>query len=103
MMAKDGTAPFATEGCDTGTWILLDYSDVMAHIFLHDTCEFYDLDGLWSDAKKVIGWEKWAKENKPINDQLTKKEKAPPSKHRKTRKPLPDSFTKTPDSPAVSK
>ena len=75
MLGEEGIVPFATEGHDSGTWILLDYSDVMTHIFLHDTCEFYDLDGLWSDAKKVTGWEKWAKEEKPVKTPVVGKRK----------------------------
>ena len=56
-MAAAGQRPFVTEGYDTAQWILLDYSDVIAHIFLPDVRDFYDLDGLWIDAPKVTGWE----------------------------------------------
>jgi ribosome-associated protein len=53
-----GERPFIVEGYDAGSWILLDYSDVIAHIFQPDVREFYDLDGLWADAKQVTGWDK---------------------------------------------
>ena len=56
-LAGGGEKPFVTEGYDTAQWILLDYSDVIAHIFLPDVRDFYDLDGLWIDAPKVTGWE----------------------------------------------
>jgi len=41
------------EGLREGVWILLDYDDVIVHIFYKDTRKFYDLDGLWHDAPRV--------------------------------------------------
>lgn len=41
------------EGLREGVWILLDYDDVIVHIFYRDTRKFYDLDGLWHDAPRV--------------------------------------------------
>lgn len=38
---------------DQSGWIVLDYSDVIAHIFYEPTREFYSLEHLWSDAKRV--------------------------------------------------
>ncbi len=38
---------------DESGWIVLDYSSVVAHVFYKPTREFYDLEQLWSDAKKV--------------------------------------------------
>jgi ribosome-associated protein len=34
-------------------WVVLDYGSVICHIFLESKREFYDLEGLWSDAKRV--------------------------------------------------
>lgn len=42
-----------TEGLKEGQWILLDYGDVIIHIFYREQRTFYDLDGLWHDAPKV--------------------------------------------------
>lgn len=42
--------PWHKEGYDNREWILIDYSDVVAHVFLPDTREFYELEQLWSDA-----------------------------------------------------
>ncbi|AMV71155.1 ribosome silencing factor [Desulfuromonas carbonis] len=47
------TAPLAVEGMNEGRWVLLDYGDVMVHIFQEPVREFYDLDGLWSEAPTV--------------------------------------------------
>ena len=41
------------EGLQEGLWVLLDYNDVIVHIFYSDTRKFYDLDGLWHDAPKI--------------------------------------------------
>ncbi len=41
------------EGYQTGEWILLDYGDFIVHIFEQKAREFYDLERLWRDAKKV--------------------------------------------------
>ena len=41
------------EGYQTGEWILLDYGDLIVHIFEQKAREFYDLERLWRDAKKV--------------------------------------------------
>ncbi len=45
--------PLAVEGVNEGRWVLLDYGDVMVHIFQEPVRNFYDLDGLWSEAEEV--------------------------------------------------
>jgi ribosome-associated protein len=45
--------PIRTEGYRTAEWILLDYGDFIVHIFEEKSREFYDLERLWRDAKKV--------------------------------------------------
>ena len=42
-----------TEGLREGLWILLDYDDVIVHIFYKETRRFYDLEGLWHDAPRI--------------------------------------------------
>ena len=52
--ADAGFRPFAVEGTQRGHWALLDFSDVIVHIFYEPVREFYDLDGLWSHAPKAV-------------------------------------------------
>ncbi len=45
--------PYSREGKDGLNWVLLDYGDVIIHIFYKETREFYGLEKLWSDAEKI--------------------------------------------------
>ena len=42
-----------SEGLKEGTWVLLDYSDVVVHIFYSESRKFYDIEGLWHDAPRI--------------------------------------------------
>lgn len=46
-----GEKPFATEGVGSQGWALLDYINVVAHVFLPKKREFYSIEELWGDAK----------------------------------------------------
>lgn len=43
--------PFSVEGETTAEWVLLDYVNVVVHIFQQHSREFYDIESLWGDAK----------------------------------------------------
>jgi len=45
--------PLAIEGMGQGRWVLLDYGELMVHVFQQPIREFYDLEGLWSEAPEV--------------------------------------------------
>ena len=51
-MSKLGVEPYHIEGRATG-WILLDYSDVLVHIFTKESRDYYNLERLWTDAKEL--------------------------------------------------
>lgn len=52
-MKADGFPPLSTEGKRSGQWALLDFGDVIVHVFHHPAREHYDLEGLWIDAPRV--------------------------------------------------
>ncbi len=45
--------PLSVEGQKEGHWVLLDYGHVILHVFYESTRHFYDLEGLWVDARRV--------------------------------------------------
>lgn len=52
-MTKLGIEPRCVEGYVAATWVVLDYYDVLVHIFCGETRGFYALERLWSDGKDV--------------------------------------------------
>ena len=52
-LSKVGIKPLSIEGLKEGQWVLLDYGNVIIHIFIEETRLFYDIEGLWADAKKL--------------------------------------------------
>lgn len=52
-MKKAGFAPLHIEGYRGGSWILLDFDDIIVHIMDKETREFYSLERLWDDAKRL--------------------------------------------------
>jgi len=53
MRGHDGSRPISVEGLGDASWVLLDYGDVVVHVFLDATREYYDLDRLWADAPRL--------------------------------------------------
>jgi ribosome-associated protein len=52
-LSKAGHELLSIEGLSEGRWVLMDYGDVVVHIFLDALRDYYDLDALWADAPKV--------------------------------------------------
>jgi ribosome-associated protein len=50
---QKGIRPAGKEGLNFGHWVLLDYGDVIIHIFEKETREYYNLEKLWMDAKPI--------------------------------------------------
>lgn len=50
-LAEQGAAFLHKEGYREGEWVLMDYGDVIAHIFIQEAREYYALERLWGDAK----------------------------------------------------
>jgi ribosome-associated protein len=53
VLSRAGERPLSIEGTASGQWVLLDFGDVVAHIFRQDQRVHYALERLWSDAKQV--------------------------------------------------
>ena len=53
VAAADGGKPRSIEGLADASWVLMDYGDVVVHVFLAETREFYDLDRLWGDVPRT--------------------------------------------------
>ena len=46
--------PYHTEGQDNGEWVLMDYVDVVVHVFQKQIREYYNIEELWGDAKTTL-------------------------------------------------
>ncbi|MBI5632363.1 MAG: ribosome silencing factor [Nitrospirae bacterium] len=52
-LLKQGIRPMGKEGLNYGHWALLDYGDVVIHVFERESREYYSLEKLWMDAKTI--------------------------------------------------
>jgi ribosome-associated protein len=53
-LLKFGARPRSIEGYAAGHWVLVDYGDVVVHVFLEDVRAYYDLETLWARAPRVV-------------------------------------------------
>ena len=53
FLKKHRKRPLSSEGTKEGHWVLLDYGEVVIHVFYEPVRSFYDLDGLWIDAERI--------------------------------------------------
>ena len=52
-LEREGVRPGHIEGYTRGEWILIDYADLVVHVFTRDTRQFYGLERLWGDARRI--------------------------------------------------
>jgi len=52
-LKKKGVRPMAVEGLPHGSWVLMDFGDVVVHVFQDETRQLYDIEGLWLDAHRL--------------------------------------------------
>ena len=52
-LKKKGIKALSVDGLKEGHWVLMDYGHVVIHVFYETTRSFYDLEGLWSDARRI--------------------------------------------------
>jgi ribosome-associated protein len=50
VRAQSNEKPLAVDGLNNALWVVMDYGEIMVHIFEHETRAFYNLEHLWSDA-----------------------------------------------------
>ena len=53
QLKEKGVEPRQIQGNNGGGWIVMDYSDIVVHIFNKETRDFYNLERLWSDGKDI--------------------------------------------------
>jgi ribosome-associated protein len=53
MAAERGVSALSQSGIEGDTWMLIDFVDVVVHVFNEEARQFYNLDGLWGDADKI--------------------------------------------------
>lgn len=53
FLRKAGRRPLGNEGRGEGRWVLLDYGELIVHVFHEPVREFYNLESLWGDAERV--------------------------------------------------
>jgi len=53
VLAERGVQPLGREGMSEGHWALLDFGDLVVHVFDQNLREFYDLEGMWFDAPRI--------------------------------------------------
>jgi ribosome-associated protein len=52
-LRKKAIRPFAVEGLPHGAWVLMDFGDVVVHVFQDESRQVYDIEGLWLDARRL--------------------------------------------------
>ena len=52
-LSKEGIEPRRIEGAQSAVWILMDYQDVILHVFTKETREFYNMERVWADAPRM--------------------------------------------------
>jgi ribosome-associated protein len=53
ILSRSGNKPLSIEGRQSSHWVLMDFGDVIVHVFRQDIREHYALERLWSDAKRI--------------------------------------------------
>ena len=70
-LKKKGIKPLSIEGLKEGHWVLMDYGNVVIHVFYDPVRSFYDLEGLWADAPRVTtpALDAWNRQTITIEDE----------------------------------
>ena len=53
QLSQNGVEPNRTEGYNGSSWVILDYGDIVVHVFYKETRDYYQLERLWADGEKI--------------------------------------------------
>lgn len=53
QLSQNGVEPNRTEGFNGSSWVILDYGDIVVHVFYKETRDYYQLERLWADGEKI--------------------------------------------------
>ncbi len=78
-LKKEGIRPISAEGYERGDWVLVDYADVVLHVFSEEARAHYDLEGFWNRAPhlKAVGRRKGGKTKKAKGKRKNPTKKSP--------------------------
>ena len=77
ILSRSGSKPLGIEGMRSSQWVLMDFGDVIVHIFSQDVRKHYALERLWADAKRITIPNKPAATQPAVTPRPVKRKKAP--------------------------
>lgn len=95
-LRDEGIKSWHREGYSSLSWVLLDYVDVVVHIFKKDSREFYNLEKLWGDAPSIKVEDPALKKKEPAKEKKAVKKATKPAAKTKTAKTTAAAKTKNP-------
>jgi ribosome-associated protein len=77
ILSRSGSKPLSIEGMRSSQWVLMDFGDVIVHIFRQDVRKHYALERLWADAKRVAIPDKPTAAQPAVTPRSVRQTKAP--------------------------
>jgi ribosome-associated protein len=77
ILSRSGSKPLSIEGTRSSQWVLMDFGDVIVHIFRQDVRKHYVLERLWADAKRIAIPDEPLATRPAVTSRPVKRKKAP--------------------------
>jgi ribosome-associated protein len=77
ILSRSGSKPLSIEGTRSSQWVLMDFGDVIVHIFRQDVRKHYALERLWADAKRIAIPDEPPTTQPAVTPRPVKRKKAP--------------------------
>ena len=77
ILSRSGSKPLSVEGMRSSQWVLMDFGDVIAHVFRQDIRKHYALERLWADAKRIAIPDKLASTQTAVTPRPVNRKKVP--------------------------